>query len=322
MRTRCGRLILVTPAVALCLALGWPVAPVRVAQKPAQAQPAPERFVVRLSKQIHGSIWLDEDTILTTLLSLGGEGAIALINLKSGDIRVLAPGDCPSVSPDRMRLVLVQGRAGERDAWILDLQTGARRQLTNDLRVTCVSWSPDGQKIAVVVSPWKDNRREIRILSADTGLIEHAIDVGPDPVAKLAVNNVGKPIWSPDSNRILFTVSQLVWTSISPGRFTFPIRRIGAFDLKERKQSTYFDFGPGDHTVGGLALGKDGGILLFVTSPQSQISAYDGRIVIQVTTGRDPAWHPSGNTFIFARGYECNRDGILCNGDDLFQRTY
>jgi dipeptidyl aminopeptidase/acylaminoacyl peptidase len=280
----------------------------------AQAQGPPrERFVVELRKQVAGLIWFDENTLLATILGITLTQDVGLIDLKSGEIRSLASGFCPAPSPNRTRIAWVQGRASG-DAWILELGTGIRRQVTTGLRVTCLSWSPDGRWIAVSSSPWSDGPDEIRIISADTGRNEHVI-VGGDL-------KLGQPAWTSDSQRLAFPVYRFVWTSINPPRLSHPIRRIDLFDLRERQRLTYLDVGPGEGGLGSLAFKPDGQVLLFVTLAPSQIAAYDGRTVTPLTTGRAPAWHPSGNAFIFARGYSCASGGTICAGDDLLLRDY
>ncbi len=303
-------------AAVLCMLALWLDLSALFGWEGVQAQgPAVERFVVKLGKQIAGPAWFDENTLLATIQGITLTHDVGLIDLKLGEIRSLASGLCPSPSPDRTKLAWVPARASG-DVWILELRTGTRRQLTTGLSVTCLSWSPDGRWIAIRIYSWPDGPDEIRIISADSGRTEYVI-AGEDLT-------LGQPVWTPDSARIAFPVYKFVWTSLDPPRFSHPVRRIDLFELRARQRLTYLDLGPGEGGFGNLSFRRDGQILLFATSAPSQthIAVYDGHTMTPLTTGRAPAWHPSGNAFIFARGYDCAPGGIICAGDDLFLRDY
>lgn len=217
----------------------------------------------------------------------------------------MSSGFCASPSPDRSRIAWVQGRASG-DVWILDLRTGGRRQLTSEWRVTCLSWSPDGRWIAILVSPWYGGQDQILVVSADSGRTVQAIYSGD--------LMLGPPVWAPDSQRLVFQAYRFVWTTLYPPKLNFPVRRIDLFDLREGRRSTYFDLGSGESALKDLAFRPDGQVLLFVTSRPPQIAAYDGRTVMPLTAGHAVAWYPSGRTFAFARGYDCASGDVVCAG--------
>jgi TolB protein len=59
------------------------------------------------------------------------------------------PGATQPWSPDGRELLYSSNRTGAEDLWVLDVESGAKRQLTADLRRDYVGvWSPDGKWIA------------------------------------------------------------------------------------------------------------------------------------------------------------------------------
>jgi hypothetical protein len=51
------------------------------------------------------------------------------------------------IAPDGRRLALVASEGGRTDAWIVDLETGARSRLTFDGDVSDPTWTPDGKRL-------------------------------------------------------------------------------------------------------------------------------------------------------------------------------
>ena len=73
----------------------------------------------------------------------------------------------PRISPDGRRLAITLQEGGERDVWVIDMETGKRTRLTFDGRSAAPVWSPDGRQLAITSEV--EAGREIRLLSADGG---------------------------------------------------------------------------------------------------------------------------------------------------------
>jgi len=96
----------------------------------------------------------------------------------------------PVWSPDGAEVVYTSDASGSDDIWIIDFETGNRRQLTDlPSKESDPTWSPDGTQIAFTTD--RDGESEIWTMSADGG-----------DAAKLTAGS--KPHWSPDGAFIVF----------------------------------------------------------------------------------------------------------------------
>jgi Tol biopolymer transport system component len=58
-----------------------------------------------------------------------------------------ANDETPSVSPDGRQVAFVSDRGGVRDVYVMDLDGGNTRRLTDGLRARGAAWSPDGRSL-------------------------------------------------------------------------------------------------------------------------------------------------------------------------------
>jgi serine/threonine protein kinase len=133
---------------------------------------------------------------------------IYVMGVSGDDLRRVADfGFHPSWSPNGREIVVSTfGRDqpttrpnGENGLWIIDLESGARRELTKT-EATFPSWSPRGHRIAFWFYTGTYGRRDIATIPAGGG--------EPIVVAKdFAVSN-WNPVWSPDGKFLYFVSSK------------------------------------------------------------------------------------------------------------------
>ena len=121
----------------------------------------------------------------------------------------------PAWSNDDRHLAVEVKEGSSTHAGVLDVQTGALRQLTHERGQTWVrSWSPDSRKIAAAL--FRNGRWDLRWIDANSG--ETGVITGPS-----APNvYVRYPEWSPRGDTIVFERGELrgnVWR-LRPGRPT------------------------------------------------------------------------------------------------------
>lgn len=99
-------------------------------------------------------------------------------------------------SPDNQWLAYTSNQRGSNDLYTLNLQTGERHWLADNVAVDVISWSPDGQQIAFVSSQLAPYT--ICAVSVDGSLPRCLPRRG-------ARNGANSPVWSPDGHTIVFS---------------------------------------------------------------------------------------------------------------------
>ncbi len=293
------RPVRIIPASMLCLFIAClallPFLDVRVTAQTARQ----ERLVSRLPKHMWGATWIKGDTILATVGTIPGIGEAALVNLATGELRIIANGVCASPSPDGMKMAWIPGPGSVGDIWILDMQNLVRRQLTTVLSVAaaggaesgCLAWSPDGRHIAAVTvraGAYFAGTHDISIVAADNGRTENLITA-----EDLLFDS---PAWTPDSRRLAVAVSRQgegVYYNL------WVVSRVDVFDLGSRQTTTLVNPKRDDGRPYDLAVSPDGRTLLFVFG--GQIFAYNGMSIERIASGHSPMWRPDGKAILFAR---------------------
>jgi serine/threonine protein kinase/Tol biopolymer transport system component len=193
---------------------------------------------------------LDSTAIPAPTLTGGGTGQIAFASSRSGvpqiyivnvDLTDLTPltnmneGACqPTWSPDGTQIVFTSpclGRGEFLDTmysnstlYIMNADGSGQKPLTTVPGSDFVpDWSPDGRRIAF--ASLRDGKKDIYVLTLETGAIERLTTVGGDVQAN------SQPTWSPFGNQIVYTVKRVntyqVWAMSDTGQDNAQIARSG-----------------------------------------------------------------------------------------------
>lgn len=284
-------------------------------------------------------------------------GGIFVLNLATRDVRRIS-SFChnPAWSPDQSAIVcateridIPTTRLGISPLWILDVTTGARRQLTTVDGVQ-PRWSPNGHRIAYWSYTPVDG---IWTIPAAGGT--------PVPVTDDNVRD-WNPVWSPDGRYIIFasvrTGTNNLWrvrvdeatgaVLAPPEPMTTPSSNAGFVSIsRDGTRMTYVDqsftrnfskrrFDAGDGPATALSRGThiyrqphvspDGTRLAFASDSNIYVMDTDGANIRQLThtnVSRGPRWSPDGTRIAFYS----NRSGtnqiwtMAPDGSELRQET-
>jgi dipeptidyl aminopeptidase/acylaminoacyl peptidase len=169
--------------------------------------PPPPIVLTRLQHKRDGSGWLDLRRRHLYLVTL--DAAIDKPGRAVGDAKALTSGPFddgdPEWSPDGRSIAFTSNRSKDpdensnSDIWILDVQSGATRQLTKDEGSDDnPEWSPDGQSIAYVhepVDPPIYATPRVQVIGAQGG-------ASRDLTGKLDRHVSGSPRWAGDGKAV------------------------------------------------------------------------------------------------------------------------
>lgn len=244
--------------------------------------------------------WVDETTILATVRQPSGL-QVRLINIATGTARDVGQGGCASLSPDRSMVAWVRGpgHTPTGDVWIHEIRSIQARQLTIDavqegertlegspVRASCLTWSPDGRRLAITTGGVL-SRGPLLIVVVANGQVQGKIE-GQGL-------QLGYPAWSPDGDRLAFKSE-----TVGGGE----ANRIDTFDFRRGMRSKLVDV-PSKYGAENLVYSPDGRDLLFnaIANVGGQhIFAFDGSRLRNLVAGWSPTWHPDRRTLTFVRG--------------------
>jgi Tol biopolymer transport system component len=212
----------------------------------------------------------------------GEPGGLFVMNDDGSHIELLVlDGAEPAWSPTGADIAYWDGQSG----WlsILNLRSGERRVLTDEIQGEDPAWSPDGRKIAFSES----GRGGIFVIDADGSHLRRLVAPNPLPDDPEWSSEPSDPQWSPDGAWLAFTSYFGPQRSHSDGS---TINLIHADGSNERvlTEGASPSWSPHGERVA-FSSARNGGLHIFTI-------AIDGRDLEQITFGdaadHDPSWRP------------------------------
>jgi hypothetical protein len=194
----------------------------------------------------------------------------------------------PTWSPDGRMLAFTSNRSGRGEIWLLNIQSGELRQLTqNDQECQFPAWSPDSRMLVITCEPL-DN--------APLAARDFLIDIASGQAQQLSADHAGWADWSA-ANEIVFTQ----WTGKSFDLVRANGDRSGATNLTNSDDI--------DEDIAGWS--PDGRQIIFVANPRGQtnqrqifVMQRDGSGATQLTSipgpNSNPVWSPDGQMIVFS----------------------
>lgn len=149
----------------------------------------------------------DADEVSPTISASGALVAFAsgagleLMTVSGGGRQLVLANDgthrdyCPALSPDGTQIAFVSDRSGTEEIWVVNIATGALRQLTADAQpMGGLNWSADGLQLAFTSANTKSKLQGIALADVRSGSFRLLTDGGDS-----------SPALSPRGDRLLFT---------------------------------------------------------------------------------------------------------------------
>ncbi|MQA31411.1 MAG: peptidase S9 [Luteitalea sp.] len=160
---------------------------------------------------IHSAGAWDADSKRIAIATItSGRPALAIFNAQNGDREreVKVPGVDeifnPTWSPDGRSICFTGMSRGLTDLFVVDLQSGAVRQLTKDpFAELQPAWSPDGQRIAFATDRFSSDLATLSIGAYRLALVDPATGRIEQTRAFTTGKNIN-PQWGPDSRTLFF----------------------------------------------------------------------------------------------------------------------
>ncbi len=136
-----------------------------------------------------------------TLVAFASGAGLELMTVNGGGRQVVLANDgthrdyCPALAPDGTQIAFVSDRGGDEEIWVVNIQTGALRQLTIDAQpLGGLNWSADGLQLAFTSANTKSKLTGIALADVSSGSFRLLTDGGDS-----------SPALSPRGDRLLFT---------------------------------------------------------------------------------------------------------------------
>ena len=145
----------------------------------------------QLTSDAESIIYTVRDSISSNLWTckIDGTNGQALTATKGHNGRV-------AIDPSRNRIAFISDRTGTNEVYTLDLATRALFQLTNNQMIEkYLSWSPDGEQLAITMKGNKDDKEDIFIINSDGAGLKQ-LTYTPYPEQEIA--------WSLSGDKIAF----------------------------------------------------------------------------------------------------------------------
>jgi Tol biopolymer transport system component len=206
-----------------------------------------------------------------------GTARVTVLNVDGGDEREWEIEDAdeawhPNWSPDGRSIAFAGSKGGLSDLFVLDLESGQVRRLTNDAYADLQpAWSPSGQTLAFVTDRFTSNLLELRFGPLQLGLLNVAtggIERLPAPGEGKAIN----PQWNRDG-AMLFAiadpegVSNVYRLDVAAGRWS-RITDAGTGVTGITELSPALSFAPGANRVAFSVFTKGGYDIRVLDDPE------------------------------------------------------
>lgn len=238
--------------------------------------------------------------------------SVAPVRASEPEILVRVTNAYPCWAPNGSRICYESTADGDFDVYVVDLEDGTRRKLTDSLgRDGTPVWSPDGTRIAFMSD--RDGHRQVYLMNADGSEQEN-----------LSRNEFVEehPFWSADGKRILFVSNRDtdpenldIWSMAADGS---DARRVTATPQVE----TYASWSPdGSRIVCRRMLSEDDWAVVVMDADGTN----DHDIAPSPGVDAWPVWTPDGNHIVFASdrsGKSCDLYMVDANGGEPRRLTF
>ncbi len=135
------------------------------------------------------------------LVAFASGAGLELMTVNGGGRQVVLANDgthrdyCPALAPDGTQIAFISDRSGAEELWVVNIATGALRQLTADAQpLGGLNWSADGLHLAFTSANTKSKLTGIALADVSNGSFRLLTDGGDS-----------SPALSPRGDRLLFT---------------------------------------------------------------------------------------------------------------------
>jgi len=226
---------------------------------------------------------------------------IWLLDMETLERRVLTDGCTPAWSPDGGSIAYV-GAEDMQNIYVIEVETGAVRKLTNWGRCCYPSWSPDGSRIAF--DSWQYIQEYVGEPAQDFRGIWLINPDGTDTVRVTVFEEGGRqPVWSPDGSKLLHRRYLPEWTLASLCVMDTTGNSIVGLTANGRDNRHGCWSADGTKIVWDSTVGGDPASGIWVMNADGS----DQHLIQRV--GGDATWSPDGSRIVYS-GYNEDTDTV------------